>query len=87
MPAEPERTVLAAIPDVEDRELRVSLVIWPDHPEFGQQIEIADYVPSLDAYVRGHMYDARHATKIVAGHRKVREVGQEIAAKTAGETA
>ena len=82
MPAEPERTVLASIPDVEDRELRVSLVSWPGHPEFGTQLEIADYIPSRDLYARGHLFDAQHAQKVLRADL-VRDLRSELAAQAA----
>lgn len=69
MPAKPERTVLAEIPDAEDRVIRVSLVTWPDRPAFAQQLEIADYIPSRDLYGRGFMFDPKHSGKVMAGLR------------------
>jgi len=72
VPAEPERTVLESIPDVEDRELRVSLLRWPDHPELGEQAEIADYIPSADRYGRGHLFNPRLIPKVIAGLRGVK---------------
>lgn len=73
MPAEPERIVLAKIPDVEDRELHVCLLRWPGHPEFGSQVEIADYIPSDDRYGRGHLFDPVHITKVIAGLRNAND--------------
>jgi hypothetical protein len=81
VPAEPERTVLAKIPDVEDRELHVCLLRWPGHPEFGSQVEIADYIPSLDRYGRGHLFDPRHIAKVAAGLRSAKTADLEAAAK------
>lgn len=80
MPAEPERTVLASVHDVEDRERRVSLVTWPGHPELGTQVEIADYIPSQDLYGRGYLFAPEDTSKVIAGLRKVREAGNAIAA-------
>ena len=77
MPAEPERIVLAAIPDAEDRELRVSLLRWPGHPEFGYQAEIANYILSRDLYSRGFLFDPNHATKVITGLRGLKAAGLE----------
>lgn len=63
------RTVLQAIPDAEDREIRVCLVRWPDHPEYGEYVEVADYIPSREIYGRGYIFPAVHATKVVTGMR------------------
>lgn len=81
MPAEPERTVLAVIPDADDREVRVSLLCWPGRPDFPHQVEVADYVPSRDLYSRGFLFDPRHVSKVIAGLRMVRTAGMEAAAK------
>jgi hypothetical protein len=67
--AEIKRTVLQKIPDVEDRERHVSLIEWPDHPEFGKFLEIADYVPSRDLYGRGYTFPVAFGPKVVAGIR------------------
>lgn len=69
MPAAPERTVLARIPDVEDREIHVSLVTFPGHPEVPAQIELVDYILSTGTYGRGYMFDETHRAKIIAGIR------------------
>jgi len=81
VPAEPERIVLAAIPDAEDRETRVSLLKWPGHPEFGLQVEIADYIPSRDLYSRGYLFNPSHVAKVIAGLRAVKAAGMEAVAK------
>jgi len=83
VPAAVERTVLAAIPDAEDRELHVCLVRWPDHPDWGSYLEIADYIPSRDLYARGHLFDAKHGPKVAAGVRAAKTAGIEEAAKEA----
>lgn len=75
MPAEPERTVLAEIPDVDDRVIRVSLVTWPGYPQFASQAEVADYIPSQRIYGRGFMFDPKHAGKVIAGLRAVKAAG------------
>lgn len=67
--AEMTRTVLQRIPDAEDRELHVSLIRWPEHPEFGDYLEIADYIPSRDLYARGHTFRAVHGAKVGTGLR------------------
>jgi hypothetical protein len=87
VPAEPERFVLASIPDVEDLELRVCLVYWPGHPEFGSQLEVVDYIPSRDLYARGHLFDARHGPKVIAAMRNAKAAGMEAAAREVREAA
>jgi hypothetical protein len=79
--AKPDRIVLAAIPDVEDLQTRVSIVTWPDHPEFGTQLAIEDYVPSLDEYGRGYFFDPRHRAKVIAALRSAGSAGLEAAAR------
>lgn len=66
MPAEIERTLLDAIPDVEDRELRVSLVRYPDNPEFGEYREVSYYIPSRDLYTLGYAFPEEFTPRIVA---------------------
>ena len=84
MSAEPERLVLVSIPDAEDRLIRISLLIWPKHPEFGVQAEIADYIPSRDLYGRGYSFDPEHTSKVIAALRGVKAGLQEF--KAAGKT-
>lgn len=69
MPAEAVRTVLASIPDADDRELHISRVIWPGHSDFGEQLEIAEFIPSRQVYGRGFLFDPRHLTKVLTGFR------------------
>lgn len=69
MPAAPVRTVLATIPDVEDREIRICLITFPEHPDWPSQVEISDYIPSTDTYGRGYMFNEAHRTKVAAGVR------------------
>lgn len=72
MPAEPDRRVLARILDADDRELRVSLVSWPEKPAFGTQVELADFIPSQQRYGRGFLFDPRHLSKVMAGLREAK---------------
>lgn len=67
--AEMTRTVLAVIPDAEDRELRVCLVRYPGNPEFGEYVEIAEYIPSRDLYGRGYAFPQKYAAKVQTGIR------------------
>ena len=83
MPAQPERLVLASIPDAEDRLIRISLLTWPKNPEFGVQAEIADYIPSRDLYGRGFIFDPEHTSKVIAGFRGVKAGLQQF--KDAGK--
>lgn len=69
MPAAPVRTVLATIPDVEDRETHVCLITFPEHPDWPSQIELADYIPSTDTYGRGYMFDEKNRAKVAAALR------------------
>lgn len=62
--AEPERTVLAVIEDVPDRELRVCLVHFPDFPEWGDFRSIEEYIPSRDLYGRGWVIPEKFASKV-----------------------
>lgn len=48
--AEEERTVLARIPYVSDKEIHVCMVTSPEDGEF---FESREYIPSLDRYGRG----------------------------------
>jgi hypothetical protein len=68
--ARPERTLIEAIPDVEDRELRISLIRYPDFPEWGEFREIAEYIPSRDLYGRGYVVPEKHASKVGTAMRK-----------------
>lgn len=82
MPAAPQRTVLARIPDVEDREVHVSLVTWSDNPEW-TQIEIADYIVSTKTYGRGYLFDAKLLPKVMGGMRGAKSAGLELTAQAA----
>lgn len=81
MPAAPERTVLASIPDAPDREVRVSLIRWSERPDFGLQAEIADYIPSRDLYGRGYLFDPRHTSKVIAGLRATDKAAKDALAQ------
>jgi hypothetical protein len=79
VPAAPERTVLLEIPDADDREIRVSVVTWPEHPDWPAQVEVADYIPSTGIYGRGYLFDAKHRAKVISG---LKSAGIEVAART-----
>lgn len=63
------RVVLQVIPVKEDLETRVSLLRWPDHPTYGDFLEVADYIPSREMYARGYVFPAEHGSKVATGLR------------------
>lgn len=71
--AEVERTVLTTIPDGEDRELRVSLVRYPELPELGEFLEVSFYIPSRELYTQGYAFPDKYSNKIGAAMRTKRQ--------------
>lgn len=64
-----KRTVLTRISKDKDLERHVCLVEWPNRPDFGRYLEIADYIPSRKMYGRGYMFPEEDRSKIIAGLR------------------
>lgn len=65
-----ERILIEAIQDAEDHEIRVCHVRYPEFPEWGEFVEVAEYVPSRDLYGRGCLFPHRFGAKIATAVRK-----------------
>lgn len=65
-----ERTPIEAIQDAEDHEIRISHVRYPEFSEWGEFVEVAEYVPSRDLYSRSFLFPVKFAAKIATAVRK-----------------
>lgn len=72
-----KRTVVHVIPDVEDREIHVTLIEFPG-TKFKPQVEIAHYIPSIKTYGEGFAFPARLLAEVGKGERAVKALLREL---------
>jgi hypothetical protein len=70
--AEWKRVILDRIEDVEDREIHVSTVTVPTHPDIIPFLEIREFVPSRDLYGRGIIVPLTYKDRLIAAITKAK---------------
>lgn len=70
--AEWKREILDRIEDVEDREIHVSTVTVPTHPDIIPMLEIREFVPSRDLYGRGIIVPLSYRDRLLAAIKQAK---------------